>query len=143
MDIPRLSKPSFTKLTGSKLTGWHFTILSAIAIVVLGVIFLQTTGSDMEFPKLTHKTSYRYTGNDGADIRRTSREVFIGQPIADGVDAATKWMTTVREPSFSTPSVMASRTQILLDQECPSLDTVAGPHNRRDPLGLARGWSHQ
>ena len=60
MDIPRLGKPSFTKLTGSKLTGWHFTILSVVAFVVLAAIFLQTTGSDMEFPKVAHKTS-QYT----------------------------------------------------------------------------------
>ena len=75
MDIPRLSKPSFTKLTGSKLTGWHFTILSAIAIVVLGVIFLQTTGSDMEFPKLTHKTT-QVTGTDGAEDRCKQASVY-------------------------------------------------------------------
>ena len=92
MDIPRLSKPSFTKLTGSKLTGWHFTILSAIAIVVLGVIFLQTTGSDMAFPKLTNKTT-QVTGTDGVKTD-VSRQVFIGRPIADAVDRATKWITT-------------------------------------------------
>ena len=92
MDISRLGKPTFAKLTGSKLTGWHFPILSAIAIVVLAAIFLQTSGSDMEFPKLAHKTSH-FTGADGA-TEVVSREVFIGRPIADGVDAATKWLTT-------------------------------------------------
>ena len=98
MDIPRLSKPSFTKLTGSKLTGWHFTILSAIAIVVLGVIFLQTTGSDMEFPKLADRTS-QGTSADGSQVAVT-REVFIGEPIAAAVDRATKWMTTTLDFIF-------------------------------------------
>ena len=91
MDIPRLGKPSFTKLTGSKLTGWHFTILSVVAFVVLAAIFLQTTGSDMEFPKVAHKTS-QYTAEDGT-VSVLDRDVFLGQPIAEGVDVATKWVT--------------------------------------------------
>ena len=92
MDIPRLSKPSFTKLTGSKLTGWHFTILSAIVIVVLGFIFLQTSGSSMEFPKVAQKTS-QFTQTDGS-MGEITRDVYISELIADKVDAATHWLTT-------------------------------------------------
>ena len=93
MDIPRLSKPTFSKLTGSKLTGRSTVIITILAMVVLGVVLLQTVGSDMDFPKLAHKTS-TFTANDGA-ISELSRDVFLDQPMSDGVDAATSWVTRV------------------------------------------------
>ncbi len=92
MDIPRLSKPTFSKLTGSKLNGWSTVIITVLAMVILGVVLLQTVGSDMDFPKLAHKTSY-FTADDGT-VSVLSRDVFIGQPIADGVQDATKWITS-------------------------------------------------
>ena len=91
MDIPRLSKPSFTKLIGSKLTGWSTVILALVAIVILAAIFLQTSGNSMEFPKLADRTS-QATSADGSQVEVT-REVFISEPIAVAVDKATKWMT--------------------------------------------------
>ena len=93
MDIPRFSKP-----TAVKLSGWHLVILCAIAIVVLTAILVQTLGSDMAFPKLAHKTSH-FTADDGS-ATVFSRDVFIGQPIADGVDRATKWLTTTGDFIF-------------------------------------------
>ena len=91
MDIPRLSKPALSKLAGTKMTGWNFVFIALIASVVLAAIFLQTMGSGMEFPKLAHKTS-QYTAPDGT-VSILDRDVYIGQPIADGVDRATKWVT--------------------------------------------------
>lgn len=88
MDIPRLSKPNIVKV---KLNGLTLVALSALALVVLGAILIQTVGTDMEFPKLSHKTSY-FTGNDGT-VTVFSRDVFIGRPIADGLQAGTKWIT--------------------------------------------------
>ena len=86
MDIPRLGKP-----VTMKLTGWHKATILALAMVVLGAILLQTVGSDMAFPKLAHKTSV-FTADDGT-TSELSRDVFLGQPIADGVDTATDWVT--------------------------------------------------
>ena len=65
--------------------------MSVLALVVLGAILIQTVGTDMEFPKLAHKTSY-FTANDGT-VTVFSRDVFIGRPIADGLQAGTKWIT--------------------------------------------------
>ena len=93
MDIPRFSKPA-----SIKLTRWHLVILSAVAIVVLTAIFVQTLGSGMEFPKLAHKAS-NFTANDGS-VSVFSRDVFISQPIADGVDHATTWLTTTGDFIF-------------------------------------------
>ena len=93
MDIPRLGKPNAIKL---KLNGWTIVAISVIALVVLGVILIQTIGTDMDFPKLAHKTS-TFTANDGS-VTIVSRDVFIGQTVSDGIDKATEWMT--REGDF-------------------------------------------
>jgi glycine betaine/proline transport system permease protein len=88
MDIPRLGKPSILKV---KLNGWTLVAMSVLALVVLGAILIQTVGTDMGFPKLAHKTS-TFTANDGT-VTVWSRDVFINRPIADGLQAATKWIT--------------------------------------------------
>ncbi len=87
MDIPRLSKPSTIKV---KLSGRTLVAMSVLALVVLGAILIQTVGTDMGFPKLAHKTA-TFTANDGT-VTIESRDVFIGQPISDGIDEATDWM---------------------------------------------------
>ena len=88
MDIPRLSKPSEIRV---KFNGWTLVALTVLALVVLGAILMQTIGTEMDFPKLAHKTS-TFTANDGT-VTVFSRDVFLGRPIADGLQAATKWLT--------------------------------------------------
>ena len=88
MDIPRLGKPSITRI---KLNGWTTLLLALAALVVLGAVLLQTSGSGVEFPKLAHKTSV-FTADDGT-VSIFSRDVYLGRPIADGLQSATKWLT--------------------------------------------------
>ena len=88
MDIPRLSKPNTIRV---RLNGWTSVILALAALVVLGAVLLQTTGSGMEFPQLAHKTS-TFTADDGT-VSIFSRDVYLGRPIADGLQRATKWLT--------------------------------------------------
>ena len=95
MDIPRLSKPSEIRVKFSSRT---LVVMSVLALVVLGVILMQTFGTDMGFPKLAHKTSY-FTANDGT-VTVFSRDVFLGRPMADGLQAATKWLTTAGDFIF-------------------------------------------
>ena len=48
MDIPRLSKPSITRI---KFNGWTTLLLALAALVVLGAVLLQTTESGYGIPK--------------------------------------------------------------------------------------------
>lgn len=89
MDIPRLGKPNAIKV---KLNGWTLFAMTVLALVVLGAVLMQTVGSSMEYPKLVHKTS-TFTADDGT-VSVLDRDIFLNQPIADGVDAATDWLTT-------------------------------------------------
>ena len=95
MDIPRLGKPTGIKL---KLNGWTLVGMSVLALVVLGAVLLQTVGTDMDFPKLAHKTSV-FTADDGT-VSVFSRDVYLGRPIADGLQTATKWLTTAGDFIF-------------------------------------------
>ena len=88
MDIQRLGRPSIAK---GKLNGWIPVILTVVALVILLAVLLPIMGSETEFPKLAHKTSY-FTADDGT-VSVFSRDVYIGRPMADGLQAATEWLT--------------------------------------------------
>ena len=129
MDIPRPSKPNIVKLSTAKLNGWTLVAMSVLALVVLGAILIQMFGTDIAFPKLAHKTSY-FTADDGT-VSVFSRDVrhFIGiDPIADGLQAATKWLThSMGTTHFFDPYKRWDRERNPMDQEDSALDTMAGP----------------
>ena len=86
MDISSLSKPK-----AAKLNGWTTVIIVVTALVILAAVLVPTLGSNMEFPKLASDTT-SFTARDGT-VYVESKRVFIGRPIADGLQAATKWIT--------------------------------------------------
>ena len=93
MDIPNLSRPKLVKLTGKQIA-----LGSALVVVAVAIVFLLTAGDSMVFPKLAYKTS-QFTAADGT-VQELNRDVFIGQPIADGVDSATEWLTSAGDFIF-------------------------------------------
>ena len=93
----------------------------------------------MEFPKLAHKTSV-FTADDGT-VSVFSRDVYLGRPIADGLQAATEWITVAGDFIFD-PISTGIETTIFWIKKILLVDTVACPDHSGDTIGCCawQGW---
>ena len=76
-----------------RVQGWHIALVSLLIVIILGVISLQVWGDNMSFPKVIEQVNVV----DGEVIKK---KVYVGKPMADAIDHATKWVTTAGDFVF-------------------------------------------
>ena len=82
-----------------KITGWHITGASLLFVILLAVVSLQVWGSNMGFPKVvTEEVVTEVEIGDKVVKEEREEKRYIGKPVADWIQSATKWLT--REGGF-------------------------------------------